>query len=290
MSFTPTLLGLSTAVCWGTADYLSRGQSKRVGYYSTAVYVHLSTLCVLLLAVPLLAPPLSAPAGTVALLAVAGMGNFFAFILLYMALERGVVSVVAPIAYTYPAFTTVAAVLILGAVLSPVMGLAIVGVMVGVILLSTRFSDLRASEKRGMVPGVAPAVGTALAFAGIYTVLGYTDPQAGYMLPTLLLRGFGLLAGVAFAPLLGQKVRPSRASLSPTILVMGVLEAVGFLIFSYGTSLGASDLPVVAALSGMGGAVATGYAMAFLRERLEMNQFVGVVLALAGVFALLYFG
>jgi drug/metabolite transporter (DMT)-like permease len=288
MAYLPTILGLLTALCWGTSDYLSRGQSKRVGYYNSSVYVHLTTFVFLLVAVPLLSPPLSTTPLVFALLAAAGAVNFFGFILLYRSLEGNAVSVVAPIAYTYPAMTTVAAVLLLGVVLSPLMVLALAAVMVGVILLSTRLSDLRASERRGMVPGVIPAVGAAVTFGAIYTVLGYAGPLAGYMLPALLLRGFGLLAGVVAAPILGQSIRPSRANLSTTMLAMGVLEAVGFLVFTYGTSLGAAGLPVIAALSGMGGAVASVYAMAFLRERLEMNQFVGVVLALAGVFALLY--
>jgi drug/metabolite transporter (DMT)-like permease len=74
------------------------------------------------------------------------------------------------------------------------------------------------------------------------------------------------------------------------ILVMGLLEAVGFLVFNFGVSLGSDSLPVVTAISGMGGAVATVYGMTILKERLETNQFLGAMLSLAGVFALLYFG
>ena len=40
----------------------------------------------------------------------------------------------------------------------------------------------------------------------------------------------------------------------------------------------------------MGGAVAASYGLAFLRERLEPNQVLGVMLALIGVFVLLYLG
>jgi len=36
--------------------------------------------------------------------------------------------------------------------------------------------------------------------------------------------------------------------------------------------------------------VAASYGLAFLRERLEPNQVLGVLLSLAGVFALLYLG
>ena len=77
---------------------------------------------------------------------------------------------------------------------------------------------------------------------------------------------------------------------SRTILIMGVLEAAGFLIFTYGILSASGALPIVAAIGGMGGAVAASYGMMFLKERLEPNQMAGIILALVGVFTLLYLG
>jgi drug/metabolite transporter (DMT)-like permease len=112
----------------------------------------------------------------------------------------------------------------------------------------------------------------------------------GYVLPVVFLRGIGTIAGFLVAPVFHETVRPSRESFSKVIMVMGVLEALGFLSFNYGLSLGVQTLPVVAALSGMGGAVASSYALFFLRERLEANQIIGVGISIIGVFVLLYFG
>ena len=71
---------------------------------------------------------------------------------------------------------------------------------------------------------------------------------------------------------------------------MGILETAGFLSFTYGIAADVGSLPVVAAISGMGGAVAASYGLYFLKERLEPNQMLGVVLSLLGVFTLLYLG
>ena len=46
---------------------------------------------------------------------------------------------------------------------------------------------------------------------------------------------------------------------------------------------------MLAALSGLGGAVAASYALMLLKERLEKNQLIGAALAIVGVAALLYF-
>jgi drug/metabolite transporter (DMT)-like permease len=291
--YLPTLLGLSTAICWGTADYLSRGMSERIGSYRTAVYLHVMTFVFALALLPVLQPGARVGSGTALILVGAGALNFFAFILLYRAFHRGVVSVVAPIAYSYPAVTTVLSIGLLGAVLSPSRGLALACIMVGVILLSMKFSELKArrnGSRRALTPGVGAAVLSAFFFGLIYIGIGYVTPTAGFVLPVIFLRGVGAAVGFALAAPLKQSVRADSASFSPRIVAMGVLETVGFLGFNYGVSLGVNSLPVVAALSGMGGAIAMIYAAVHLRERIEPNQALGALLSLVGVFTILYLG
>jgi drug/metabolite transporter (DMT)-like permease len=294
MAYSPVFLGLAAALCWGTADYLSRRQSEKVGSYKTVVYSHLVTLLVLLALIPALTPSLAVPSGAALTLVAAGLVNFMAFIFLYRAFHRGVVSVVAPVAYTYPAFTAVLSIVFLRTVVTSTELLAISGIITGVVLLSTRFSDLKKYLGGGGAPGITAGIGAALGsslfFGAVYIGVGYAAPLVNYVLPAVFLRGVGVGAGFLIAPLLRQDLRPSREAVSGTILTMGVLEAAGFLAFTYGISVAGGSLPVVTALSGMGGAVATGYAMAFLRERLEPNQLLGILLSLAGVFSLLYLG
>ena len=252
------------------------------------------TLVVLLALIPVLSPDLAFPAYPVLALVAAGGLNFVAFIFLYRAFHRGVVSVVAPIAYTYPAVTTVLSVLLLGTILSASQALIIAGIIIGVILISTRFSELGASLRGGGRPnltrGVDSAIGSSTFFGMVYIAVGYAAPLVSVVLPALVLRAVVPVLGFLLAPVLKQQVRPSRSMFSKTMIAIGVIEAVGFLSFTYGISGAGGSLPVVAALSGMGGAVAASYGLAFLKERLELNQVFGVVLSLAGVFMLLYIG
>jgi drug/metabolite transporter (DMT)-like permease len=198
------------------------------------------------------------------------------------------------VVYTYPAVTGVLSVAILGASLSPIQGVAIAGIIAGVVLLSTRFSELygylRGTGTPGLTRGVSLAVGASLCFGMVYIGLGYAAPSVSFVLPVMFLRIIAISAGLLLAPVLKQEVRPTRLVFSKTMIAMGVLEAIGFLAFTYGISAAGSALPIVTALSGMGGAVAASYGLAFLKERLEPNQMLGVLLSLAGVFALLYLG
>jgi len=286
--------GLATAFCWGTADYMSRSQSERVGYYRTIIYSHMITLMVVLALIPIISPKLAFPVYPVLALIGAGVINFAAFVFLYRAFHRGVVSVVAPVVYTYPAVTAVLAVVILGASLSVLQVVALAGIIAGVILLSTRFSELRAYLRGAGAPrltkGVGLAVGASLCFGMVYIGIGYAAPSVSVVLPVIFLRIIAISAGFLLAPVLRQEAKPSRLVISKTMIAMGVLEAFGFLAFTYGIEAAGSALPVVTALSGMGGAVATSYGLVFLKERLEPNQLLGVLLSLAGVFVLLYLG
>jgi drug/metabolite transporter (DMT)-like permease len=293
MSYLPTLLGLATALCWGSSDYLSRRQSENVGHYNTTVYMHVTTLVILLLLIPVLNPPLHATAWPASALMAAGALNFFAFIFLYRAFHKGVVSVVAPVAYSYPAVTTVVSVVALGIVLAATRLFAITAIILGVVLLSMRYSELknytRGNGRPTLTAGVGSAIGSAVSFGLVYVVVGYATPSVGYYVPVLFLRGVATLVGFLLAPAFRAGIRPTKASFSPTMIIMGALESVGFLSFNLGVSFGADSLPVVAALSGMGGAIAAAYAMVLLKERLEKNQLLGAVISVAGVFALLYF-
>jgi len=294
MVYVPVVAGLSAALCWGTADYLSRYQSAKVGYYRTVVYSHLTTLIFLMALIPFVDPSVSFPLQPTLALVAAGALNFIAFIFLYRAFHTGVVSIVAPVAYTYPAVTTLLSIAFLGAVLTSVQTYAIAGIIAGVLLVSTRLTELRrfvgGSGAPNLAAGLGSAVGSSIFFGSVYLGVGYAAPLVVLVLPALVLRVVGVSLGLALSPALKQDVRPSRLAFSRVVVAMGALEAAGFLSFTYGISGGSSSLPIVAALSGMGGAVATTYAFTLLKERLEWNQVLGVLLSLLGVFTLLYFG
>jgi len=254
--------------------------------------MHIMSFVILFALIPLLNPPLTITDWPASFLIAAGTLNFFAFVFLYRAFHRGVVSLVAPVAYSYPVVTTVVAVALLGVALAATRALAIAGIIAGLLLLSTRFSEIKMYMKGDGLPKLTAGVGwagaSALSFGMVYVAVGYATPLVGYFLPVLFLRGVGSAIGLVFAPAFHANIRPSRVSFSPTIIAMGFLESVGFLTFNFGVSLGADSLPVVAALSGMGGAVAAAYALVFLRERLEKNQLIGALLSFAGIFTLLF--
>src|SRR5256712_11550778 len=161
MAYLPVLLGALAAFSWGTSDYLSRSSSQKVGHFRTTVSMHLVSTATLVLLLPLLRPDFAISFEQILILVALSVVNFFAFIFLYRGFHHGVVSVVAPIAYSYPIITTILAVIFLGVMLSGLRTLALSAVILGVVLPSSRLSELsRYVRGGGLVKGMA-RVGSA---------------------------------------------------------------------------------------------------------------------------------
>ena len=71
---------------------------------------------------------------------------------------------------------------------------------------------------------------------------------------------------------------------------MGTLEASGLLAFTlalfYSSSI--AVLPITTTLAGMGAVFTVGYALALLKEKVEPNHALGILVLIASVAALLY--
>src|SRR5256712_12140328 len=161
MAYLPVLLGALTAFCWGTSDYLSRSSSEKVGHYRTTVYMHVFSTATLILLLPLLRPDFGVSFELVLALVAVSIVNFIAFIFLYRGFHHGVVSVVAPIAYSYPIITTIFAVIFLGVMLSGLRTLALSAAILRGVLLPTPSSEVtRYVRGGGLVKGMA-RVGSA---------------------------------------------------------------------------------------------------------------------------------
>jgi drug/metabolite transporter (DMT)-like permease len=165
--------------------------------------------------------------------------------------------------------------------------------MMGGVLVSTNLSDLRkmlSSRRRILSPGVGSAFLAALSFAVCWTAFGFATEKLGYLLPAIAIRGAAAVVGLAAAPLLGEKVRPVPGTWLRRLLAMSLLELIGVIVFNLGVTLSGSagSIPILTVFGAMGSAITVVLAVAFLRERLELNHLIGIVLLIAGVVALLY--
>jgi drug/metabolite transporter (DMT)-like permease len=162
----------------------------------------------------------------------------------------------------------------------------------GIVLVSTSFSDLRKILGRGrmLAPGVGSALIAAVFFGISWTSFGYASQTMGYLLPAIAVRLGAAAVGFGLTPVFKERIRPSFGKALPRFLLMVVLESAGVVIFSLGVVLSASPdaVPILATFGAMSAAVTVAYAITFLKERLELNHIIGVTMLITGVVVLLY--
>jgi drug/metabolite transporter (DMT)-like permease len=285
------VLGLASALCWGSADFAARFNSRQVGAYRALFFMQFFGF--ILLGVYLkwsggflrgVAPGWQPWAMAVA----AGVLNVAASLALYHSFEVGTLSIVGPVSSSYPALT-VALSLLSGERIHLLRGIGLVVTLAGVIFASTSFSILKAktnqaggAESAHLSKGVGWAIAAALGFGVMFWFLGYhVLPVVAAPVSVWVMRLTSIVA-------LGLVALPARQSLKlPSGLVWwglfaaGILDTCAFLANNAGLQLG--QVSVVSVLSSLYGAVTVLLAWIFLRERLEISQWSGIAMIFAGI-------
>jgi drug/metabolite transporter (DMT)-like permease len=221
---------------------------------------------------------------------VAATGIFYALatLSLFAALSLGPLSIVAPIAGSYPALAVLFA-LTQGARPGLVEWLAIGAVSAGVVFVSQ--SAGRFESSGDIAPGKLPTIlmlslGASLAFAVGLTAGQIAVPVFGEVATAWLGRGFGLVAIFLIWLALPKRRLPLRWL--PMLTLMGGLDVTALLLIVAAGSLSDPELATVA--SSAFGAVAVVWARLLLKESIAAKQLFGIALVFCGVTVLAWSG
>jgi drug/metabolite transporter (DMT)-like permease len=219
--------GLGAALCFATSTLCATRASREIGVASTFAWM---AIIGLVLCAPLIVQANTAPSSAqLAWLSVAGVTNALGLMLEYTGLRVGQVGVVAPIVSTEGAITALIAVLA-GESLSPLAGVALLVVAVGVCLVALP------SEPSADEPGPARAVrsgslfgaAAALCFGiSLYATGHMTGLAIGWVVvPTRFVGAVGVLLPLA---ILGR-LRLTRGC-APFVALAGTVETLGFVLY-----------------------------------------------------------
>ncbi len=273
--------GLSTAVGYGTSDFVARQASQRLGHVHVLFYMELIGL--VLLAPVAFVVERGGWSWSTAWLIVLGLGvlNTFCTLFLYRAFEYGVLSVVSPIASSYPAATAALAILFLNEFPGAYATAGIVFVLGGILLLSRARTHPSNEPPRNARVGIVSAF---VAFAGygvFYFALKYVVGSVGPVTVATVVRLVGVVLLLLLAAGGALRIRRLPRALWPHLSAMGVLDSLAFIAYDVGIVGG--SVAIVGTLSGLFSAVTVGLAVAVLHERLTRTQLVGVAAIFTGV-------
>ncbi len=275
------VFGLTTAFGYGTGDFLARQASHRVGHIRVLFFMEFLSLLVLLPIAFWFERDLWRVDSPWLLLIALGATNLVSSMFLYKSFEYGVLSVVSPLASSYPAVTAGLAILFLRDRPGALATAGIVAVLAGILLLSRARTHPDNLPPRDARVGLVSAFFAFAGYGVFYFALAYVVDAVGPVSAAAFVRIVGVailvVASLAGAARIGM---PSK-DIVRIFIVIGVLDSIAFVAYNVGIQLG--SVAIVGTLSGLFSAVTIGLAAVFIRERLTRPQYLGVAAVFLGV-------
>src|SRR3989338_2969611 len=277
---TGILFGILTMIGFGLNSALVQGVIKKIGKLNAMAYQALISAALLVPAFLLY------PAGFYFLpeqiliatgIALLGVLPLFTF---YKALEAGKIGVIVPVANSASVFTVMFSVAFLGESLTGIKLASVAAIILGVITVSVKPDDL----KKGISAGVPYALVTSVLWGAYYFLLKYPVSAMGPLFTAVVTQaGIGIFAGLVA---LKQGKLNTRIDMKTAtdLLKVSFLVAIGTAAYSVG--IVASDVSIVGPLAFAAPVVSVLYARFFLKERLDIHQYLALFLIVAGIIAL----
>ncbi|NJL32604.1 MAG: EamA family transporter [Chloroflexaceae bacterium] len=155
------LLGLSSSLCWGTADFFGGLQARRLPALTVAMWSQLTGGLILLLV--LLVSGTTPTTGSFVWGMVAGVCGALAITTFYQGLAIGIMSIVSPIAAAGVVVPVVGS-LLLGEVPGPLVGVGLLLTIGGIVLVSLQTGPPAEQHVRPTRNHIVLALAAALGF------------------------------------------------------------------------------------------------------------------------------
>lgn len=275
------VLAVASALAYGAADFVGGVASRTRS--AIAVTATSAAVGVVVFSIAGAFVPAEASVGAVVWGAASGVAGMSAAALLYAALAIGPMALVAPLTATISGLTPVVWSLVAGDIPDGPTWVGLLLVLVGAALISLVGGE-RSTGPRGKAAAFAVLAGVL--FGAFYILLAEAPADSG-MIALTANRAAGLILLVVV--LIGMRLRgrPSgvfaRVGLLPS-LATGLLDALANALYVFAVRDGA--LAIVAVIVSLYPAGTIALSATVLRERVALVQWVGIVVALAGIVVL----
>lgn len=291
------IMGLTAMLCWGFADFFQAVLVKRLGTLKTIFIGNLIGMAVntvFFIVFFALGQSIVLTVKDIVIMAFACFIQALASYNFFKSLEIGEVSIVAPISGTFSLITVILAVMFLGETLSIVKIVSILLIVLGVVFVSTDFSKLKHLHT---VKGVKEAL-LAVLFWGIYFfVLGlisknYIVDGASYGLKMqvaaaifLFTNLFGALFMLLIVIFMKTKITKEDMKQKNTLLLF-IVNLVLYTGAWVAVNIGivSEFISILTPVSSLYPAVTILLAVIFFKDRLVINQKIGIFVILSGIF------
>jgi drug/metabolite transporter (DMT)-like permease len=210
------------------------------------------------------------------------IGEVCLYLSLYKAFEAADVTVAAGLVSIYPILSTAYTIIFLHEKLSAVKLLAVLMMVVGAIIVSLDWKKLRAEglSKNSFVKGLGWVLVCLILHSIYFPALGAFTAHGNWETRLLGIKIFAtLILFVLFFVVKRNKFAVSKDRIFYTGL-LGFLEITGWVGLSYASNNSTGIIAIIVALGSTAPIVTAIFARIFLRERLQILQYCGIVLTI----------
>jgi len=266
------ILGLGSAISWGTSDFGGGWTGRRAPVYGVALVVDgIGVLLMVALGLAI-GEPFPGPT-TLGLAILAGILSVAGIVGLYQGLAVGRMGVVAPVTGLLAASIPVAVGFVGQGLPAPAVVIGIAFALVAVILVS------RSHDPEGRPSGIEYGIVGGIGL-GLFNVAVGAFPEDRVAWPLVAIK---LAALITIGLLVVGRRRPWRVPgpVLPVVVAVGLVDLVGNGLYVLATQAGRLD--VAAALSSLYPVTTVILAVAVLHERVTRSHLVGIVLAAVAI-------
>lgn len=286
---TPVLWGLVAAIAFGLANFVARLSARAIGPANSLLGSMVFGLIGLGIAVWIKQDFIEWDSSALLIVMAAGIGFMVAELLFYVALNRGPVSIAAPISSCFPVFV-VSGALLLGVFPTLYQWGAMTGTMIGVFVVAItgrHATQPGAPKDQSSLPTALLSVGSAATGAATLLIARTASAIYGEIQAMFFIRVINLTA--LFLLMAGAR-RKFRLPLLwwPVLAAQGLLDVAGFIALLTGLQGEGAALASVA--TAPYAVITVLLALVFLKERVSAKQWSGILLVAVSVGILAYVG
>ncbi|KKQ34932.1 MAG: hypothetical protein US52_C0041G0003 [candidate division WS6 bacterium GW2011_GWA2_37_6] len=279
--------GIGSMFGYGSSDYYAKTIINKIGDVLSLVYVQL--IGAILLFLYFLIDPVLPDFDTWKVITFLSMGFFYSlgYFLLYRAFEIGKMSVVSPISSIYSVLAAIISFVFFAEIFDLNKIIVFVLIVLGVILTSFNLREVKGKiSLSDLSKGTFEALGAACIFGVFFPIWDKLIEGDGWIVWLIFLR-MHIVVTISVFYLLMQKKNLAdfrvKKKLWVRLLLVSVLEVFAFYILSYSLNKVEGYTSIIVAIQSSYSIVTAVFAYILLKERLAMNQYIGVGLIVAGL-------
>ena len=275
------LFGIIAMLGYGLSNAISQVPSKLIGARKTAFYRNVF-ISILLFAVLLAFPQdITLSLKYIIITLLISLMGYIPLISFYKALNAGKVGIIAPIASSSVIFTVLFSIIFFGEVLSIEQVISIVLIILGIILISLNFKDLKNSHLFKISSGVPYALLTCFLWGLVFFLFKIPVNILGPILTSFIIE-FGIMIYAGIHLLISRTgFSLSNKKILGYIFLVAFFGAFGTLFFNLGIK--SQNVSIVAALTFANPVVATVYGRLVYKEKLHIQQYFAILLIISGI-------